>query len=146
MLKKVVKKKKETTETPELLPFQEDLKPTEQRKKVIKKKKPVDPDPKLNQGEDAPKEPSKKDVKAKKEKEGDKKPKSKVLKGSKYIYPEDCTSKSEQKKFRNQVRLKLKKFTADLSKLDQGSKSYKKLEQEAMAYQKSVIKEIEDAR
>lgn len=60
----------------------------------------------------------------------------------KYIYPEDVTSGEEKKKFRQQVRNKLKKLELELRRIeDTTSKEYLKKEKEYKAYRKTVLKE-----
>ena len=57
----------------------------------------------------------------------------------KYIYPEDCNSSLEKKKFRAEFRAKVKKFEYDLSKAKEGTKEYKKISQEYKEYKAQYL-------
>ncbi len=60
----------------------------------------------------------------------------------KYIYPKDVTTGDDKKKFRQQVRNKLKKLELELRRIeDTTSKEYLKKEKEYKAYRKTVLKE-----
>lgn len=59
----------------------------------------------------------------------------------KYIYPEGCTDILEKKKYRQKVRNTVKKYQAQLGKIeDQDSKEYKRVKKEMRTYMSGKVK------
>lgn len=72
-----------------------------------------------------------------------KKAKTETKKGStresKYIYPENCTSTLDRKKFRAEFRNKVKGYEAKLQKAKEGSKEHKTILKEYKEYKAKYL-------